>query len=413
MMNALFGGLFSILGRLIRGGCFVADTPVTVSEWPSLVELRNSNSSTRSWSGESGRSGTLVQRKVAIESLSIGSRVPTKNPNRWEVAPQAEPDPATWAKLSITVERSDGGVIDAELIRPRSWMEAYDLRAGRTMRLNLPELEVSGVATITAISACPPIATGEGSVITARFMTRQVDEVTSVEILGADGATETITGTSIHPVWSVDRQVWVPLAELSEGETLQGSVGPAIVLSVSLSRVSQPVYNVEVHNEHVYQVGEIGVLVHNSCFDDAPSVNGPGVVTLRNRGAFQGMNLTGETRSGLNRASAEWRELYGPAAMRRHHLAPQEMTRNRGFMDRMNALGYTDEEAIAFVNRQISDLPNVQHMQIHAEGWNPIWREWLRRNPNFDVSDIRAQVQSMMREFELPRSSLGGPQHGR
>jgi hypothetical protein len=97
-----------------------------------------------------------------------------------------------------------------------------------------------------------------------------VDEVTSVEILGADGATETITGTSIHPVWSVDRQVWVPLAELEEGETLQGIDGPAIVLSVSLSRVSQPVYNIEVHGEHVYQVGELGVLVHNSCFDDAP-----------------------------------------------------------------------------------------------------------------------------------------------
>jgi hypothetical protein len=220
---------------------------------------------------DSGRSGTLVQRKVPIESLSIGSRVPTKNPNRWEIDPQAEPDPATWAKLSITVQRSDGGVVDAELIRPRSWMEAYDLRAGRTIPLNLPELEVSGVATITAISACPPIATGEGSVITGRFMTRQVDEVTRVDILGADGTAETITGTSIHPVWSVDRQVWVPLAELEEGETLQGIDGPAIVLSVSLSRVTQPVYNIEVHGEHVYQVGELGVLVHNSCFDDAPN----------------------------------------------------------------------------------------------------------------------------------------------
>ena len=198
--SAIFGGLLSMFGRLFRGGCFVSDTPVTVSELPSLVELRNSYDSTRSWSGEFGRSGTLVQRKVPIESLSIGSRVPTKNPNRWEVAPQAEPDQATWSKLSITVQRSDGGVIDAELIRPRSWMEAYDLRAGRTIRLNLPELEVSGVATITALSSCPPIATGEGSVISGRFMTRQVDEVTSVEILGADGATETITGTSIHPV---------------------------------------------------------------------------------------------------------------------------------------------------------------------------------------------------------------------
>ena len=64
--------------------------------------------------------------------------------------------------------------------------------------------------------------------------------------------------------------MWIPLAELEEGETLQASAGPAIVLSVSLSRVTQPVYNIEVHGEHVYQVGELGVLVHNSCFDDAP-----------------------------------------------------------------------------------------------------------------------------------------------
>jgi len=50
----------------------------------------------------------------------------------------------------------------------------------------------------------------------------------------------------------------VPLAELAQGETLQGLDGLAVVLSVSLSRVSQPVYNIEVHGEHVYQVGELG-----------------------------------------------------------------------------------------------------------------------------------------------------------
>jgi hypothetical protein len=36
-------------------------------------------------------------------------------------------------------------------------------------------------------------------------------------------------------------------------------------LSVTLSRVAEPVYNIEVHGEHVYQVGELGVLVHNEC----------------------------------------------------------------------------------------------------------------------------------------------------
>ncbi|MFM7932179.1 MAG: hypothetical protein ACKO9Q_31070, partial [Pirellula sp.] len=38
--------------------------------------------------------------------MPIGSRVPTKNPNRFEVDPQPEPDQDTWAKVLVTVERS-------------------------------------------------------------------------------------------------------------------------------------------------------------------------------------------------------------------------------------------------------------------------------------------------------------------
>ena len=92
--------------------------------------------------------------------------------------------------------------------------------------LNLPELEISGLALVTPIDDCPPIADGEGSVVTARFFTREVHVVASVDVLGADGTLETITGTTIHPVWSVDRQEWVPLAELGQGETLQGLDAP-------------------------------------------------------------------------------------------------------------------------------------------------------------------------------------------
>jgi hypothetical protein len=44
-------------------------------------------------------------------------------------------------------------------------------------------------------------------------------------------------------------------------------------LGVTLSRVSQPVYNIEVHGEHVYQVGELGVVVHNTC-ETATLING-------------------------------------------------------------------------------------------------------------------------------------------
>ena len=182
--------------------------------------------------------------------------------------PQPEPDQATWAKLSITVERSDGGIVDAELIRPRAWILANGICAGRLLPLNLPELDVSGLAMVTSIDNCPPISDGEGSVVTARFVTREVHVVASVDVLGANGTVETITGTTIHPIWSVDRQEWVPLAELADDETLHGLDGLAVVLSVTLSRVAAPVYNIEIHGEHVYQVGELGVVVHNTCADE-------------------------------------------------------------------------------------------------------------------------------------------------
>ena len=51
--------------------------------------------------------------------------------------------------------------VDAEIIRPRSWILANGLCAGRMLPLNLPELEVSGLALVTAIDDCPPIASSK------------------------------------------------------------------------------------------------------------------------------------------------------------------------------------------------------------------------------------------------------------
>jgi len=271
------GRCANLATKVIHGGCFIEGTLVTVSSLPGQSTSTDSLWSNPSWLDDpspetpwlaSERYATVATRtelQVPIESVPIGARIPTKNPNRSEVDPQPEPDQATWAKLSITAEGSDGGIVDAEIIRPRSWILRNGICAGRMLPFNLPELEVSGLALVTSIDECPPIADGEGSVVTARFVTREVHVVASVDVLGADGTVETITGTTIHPVWSVDRQSWVPLAELADGETLQGLDGLAVVLSVSLSRVSQPVYNIEVHGEHVYQVGELGLVVHNVC----------------------------------------------------------------------------------------------------------------------------------------------------
>ena len=130
--------------------------------------------------------------------------------------------------------------------------------------MNIAELQVQGTAQLTAIDVCPEIADGEGSVVTARFITREVHVIARVKILGPNGQIETLEGTTIHPIWSEDLQDWVPLGELIEGETLRSADGPATVLSITIASVALPVYNIEVHGEHVYQVGELAVVVHNS-----------------------------------------------------------------------------------------------------------------------------------------------------
>ncbi len=212
---------------------------------------------------------TATTFKIPIEDVPLGARVLTKNPRRWEYDDSlAEPDETTWLKISLSVERQDGAMIDAELIRPTQFVKASGLTAGHLLPFNIPELQVQGLATVTSIEPCPPISTGDGSVITGRFTTRQVELIARAEILGPDGKIEVLAGTTIHPIWSVDRQDWVPLGELLEGEQLQAATGIAAVLSITIQKTTTAVYNIEVRGEHVYEVGSLSLLAHNTCGTD-------------------------------------------------------------------------------------------------------------------------------------------------
>jgi hypothetical protein len=163
--------------------------------------------------------------------------------------------------------RNDGGIVDAELLRPIWWIAQHGIQAGRHLPMHIEELQVQGSALVTAVENCPEIASGDGSVVTARFLTRQVDVIARVEILGPSGQIEALEGTTIHPIWSEDQQDWIPLGELRVGETLRTTNGDAAVLSVQICNKSAPVYNIEVRGEHVYQAGHLGTLVHNTYAD--------------------------------------------------------------------------------------------------------------------------------------------------
>jgi hypothetical protein len=250
------GRCLNMMGRMFYGGCFTGDTLVhvtAVADGDTATEHAGHAASTTA-------TATATQC-LAIAKVPIGARVLAINPRSEEFDDSfAEPVQSEWARVSFLIVRNDLSLVEAEFIRPRAWIESLGLVKGARIDLAVPELGIDGLAEVTAIRPCPPIAEGEGRVVTGKFVTRDVANV--VRITLANG-TE-IRATDVHPVWSVDREDWVPAGKLEPGEYVDTLSGPVAVARVEPLDRHPAVYNLEVHGEHVYRIAVDGVLVHNA-----------------------------------------------------------------------------------------------------------------------------------------------------
>ena len=190
----------------------------------------------------------------------MGSRTTATNPVSSEREDVSEPTQADWSQINATIQRHDGSTTTFEFLRSNVWIEANNLQPGSLLTFSLAELGLQRAAVITAILPSPPIAEGPGHVVTGRIRTSNAMETVRVTFAGG----ETLQGTPDHPVWSLNQQDWVGLKDLRPGEHVAASNGPALVEQVDLHVTNQPVFNIEVLGEHVYEVTQLGVLVHNT-----------------------------------------------------------------------------------------------------------------------------------------------------
>lgn len=160
----------------------------------------------------------------------------------------------------MAVQRNDGADIRLELLRPNWLIRQENIPVGSKFHLSVAELGVRGTGTLLECGPCPEIACGDGEVVTGRFITREVLEI--VQLTMQDGTQ--LAGTPVHPIWSVDRSDWVRMDELRAGERLQTDFGPIPIASTRQIVAPQSVYNLEVNGQHVYQVTDLGILVHNN-----------------------------------------------------------------------------------------------------------------------------------------------------
>jgi hypothetical protein len=216
------------------------------------------------------RAGSLTRwnngQERPIEQHQCGQRMETleeQEHSRWAFPYYAK---ATWIReetrlLRVRQDRGLGDWSEIELLRPATWLAEQGAEVGGTIRLDLPEMSITGQVRVQAINACPPLEQGSGRLVTGVFRHSRG----TVYNLQVEGEKLPIGVTGTHPFWSVDREAWIQVKDLRIGERLQGLDGKTPrVVSLTLQAEPEPVFNIEVEGDHCYRVGEQGFLVYNT-----------------------------------------------------------------------------------------------------------------------------------------------------
>jgi len=228
----------------------------------------------------------LVTRR--IDEIEPGHRVLADNPIATETHRDAsEPNSIDDRLINFRMLKTDGSFVDISLVRPIEWMEAVGVRQGGIVQLDYPEFGAVGSAEVLAILPCPEIEQGQGEVVTGTF-THSSGDILDILITGES---KPIGTTGNHPWWSEDRQKFVEASELKPGETLRTAAGKLTqIVSITPRASAETVYNLEVNREHVYYVGESGLLVHNTCPNGLRNAS-KGLREIFSGGSVRGKNI--------------------------------------------------------------------------------------------------------------------------
>ena len=220
----------------------------------------------------------------AIESIRVGDRVFARNPevdnqtrSRWD-----EPDWQECLLVSLrmpipnTKEAGEYDLLKIELLRPEDWfLERTQLLVdgaaerdeeslgliGVTIDLSLPEMGANGRAVVERMRPVPAISSGPGQVVTATFAHPPSTTVLDVTF---EDSTAPIGVTSNHLFWSASDEAFLPIEQFEVGDRVLTIFGETKRIESMLARPGPGmVFNLEVYGEHVYFVGDQGVLSHN------------------------------------------------------------------------------------------------------------------------------------------------------
>jgi hypothetical protein len=200
----------------------------------------------------------ITQVSVPEEQHLLGSRYIVGSVDATDVTP------ALWRYLDLEMPKPDGSIAKLSVARPLWWLEQTKAKAGATIDLGLQEIGISGRARVLSLRPC---TADSRSLKPGRYLvtgTIAHHNATALELTFADQSSPPLGVTANHPIYSYDRQAWVPAGDLGLQERVQTLRGTATLLARTEKPGRQTVYNLEVHRCHAYLVSQDGILAHNT-----------------------------------------------------------------------------------------------------------------------------------------------------
>lgn len=171
---------------------------------------------------------------------------------------------ALWRSLDLELAKLDGSVAKLGVLRPLWWLEETRATAGATVDLAIHEAGIEGSARVLAIGPCPVDSRDNppgGQVVIGKI---EHHNAVALDLIFNGEADKPLGVTANHPIYSEDRDTWVPTGDLKVGEQVRTADGTARLTARSQRRGRQTVYNMEVHRSHAYFVSDFAVLAHNT-----------------------------------------------------------------------------------------------------------------------------------------------------
>jgi hypothetical protein len=177
--------------------------------------------------------------------------------------------PLLWRHIDLVMYKPDGDIAEINILRPLWWVQNTHTLVGSDIDIGFEEIGISGFAKVIAIKPCTSSSLDNLpglQIVTGKIQHRHAE--TWNLYFGNDNKVAQIGVTQHHPLFSVDRNIWIPAGDIAINERV-ATIDGIVVLSKKEKRSDdETVINIEVHRSHVYHVSQINILAHNTIFLD-------------------------------------------------------------------------------------------------------------------------------------------------